>query len=155
MLEPGPVGLTTNTIDLIKRIPIRMWKRKIASVWAWSFCCVTITQTLTPTCGVAVLLWCHGSGVDLLQLAVEPLQLATRRLQLDIYISCTLAVSDCPSHPFSCLLDLQLLLDLLPQKHAGILQTLLKHWIQDVAFLQILWERESSQRSWTGTSRSM
>lgn len=91
-----------------------------------------------PTCGVAVLLWRHGPGVDLLQLAVELLQLATRRLQLAVHVGCALAVGDGPSHPLSRLLDLQLLLDLLPQEHSGILQTLLKHRVQDVAFLQIL-----------------
>lgn len=98
-------------------------------------CCVTKIQTLMPTCAVAVLLRRHGTGVDFLQRTVELLQLATRRLQLAVHVGCTLAVGDGPSHPLSRLLDLQLLLDLLPQEYAGIFQTLLKHRVQDVAIL--------------------
>lgn len=95
--------------------------------------------------GGALLLRCHGPGVDLLQLAVEPLQLAARRLQLAVHVGRTLAVGDGPSHPLRRLLDLQLLLDLLPQEDAGVLQTLLEHRVQDVAFLQILQVRQRSE----------
>lgn len=97
--------------------------------------------------GGALLLRRHGPGVDLLQLAVEPLQLAARRLQLAVHVGRTLAVGDGPSHPLRRLLDLQLLLDLLPQQNAGVLQALLEHRVQDVAFLQTLQVRRRSEVS--------
>lgn len=97
------------------------------------------------TCGAVLLgLGGDGTGVELLQLPVQLLQLAARRPQLALHFGGALTVSNSPPQPLGRLLDLQLPLDLLPQQGACVFQPLLELRVQYVpvqpARRQVLWE---------------